>query len=203
MRHGETEWSRNGRHTGNTDLPLTAEGAQNASTLPGRLAALRKDRTPFSHIYSSPLTRARETAALAGYANPTTTDLLREYDYGDYEGLTSKQIRETRPDWQLFRDGCPNGETPPQIQARAEKFLNTACKDEEADAIAFSHGHLIRVVATTFLGLDIQNAASLNLDTAAICILRQDQDRRLLQLWNSSAVGSPNRSRSELPRPPH
>ena len=122
-RHGETEWSKAGRHTGNTDLPLTADGEAKAAALRPRLASIH-----FDIVYSSPMQRARRTAELAGFPSPQVTDLLREVDYGDYEGLTSGQIHETNPSWEIYSDGSPGGETPVQIYSRAQQFIALAGK---------------------------------------------------------------------------
>ena len=127
-------------------------------------------------MYSSPLQRARQTAGLAGFADPSITDLLRECDYGAYEGLTTQQIHQERPGWELYRDGSPGGESPEEIYARARAFINSACKGEEhGDVIAFAHGHIIRAIAAAFLDLPLAHAAQLALDTAAASILREGE----------------------------
>jgi probable phosphoglycerate mutase len=177
-RHGDTEWSRSGRHTGSTDLPLLPEGEARARQLGERLRGLT-----FARVYASPLQRARRTAELAGFRDPTVTPLLREYDYGDYEGLTTAQIHHQSPVWELFHDGCPRGETPAQVYERAQAFVDEALETEGA-VIAFAHAHILRAVACAFLERDITLAAQLNLDTAALSALRDSDRGRLLQSWN-------------------
>jgi broad specificity phosphatase PhoE len=178
VRHGETEWSRSGQHTGRTDLPLLAEGEDQARRLGDRLRGIQ-----FAAVYSSDLKRALETAHLAGFERPEVTPLLREFDYGDYEGETSAEIWKTRPDWQLFRDGAPGGETPAQVYQRARTFLSGLATVEGA-ILVFSHGHFLRALAVAWVELDIGAAASLSLDTATICILREGDRGRVIQRWN-------------------
>jgi broad specificity phosphatase PhoE len=137
----------------------------------------------FVRVYSSPLLRARRTAELAGFANPEITPLLREYDYGEFEGLTNDQIRATHPGWELFRDGCPGGETPAQCYSRATEFVNGVVRSEGA-VIAFAHGHILRAVACAFLQREITLGAQLSLDTAALSLLRAGDRGRVLQMWN-------------------
>ena len=177
-RHGETEWSRSGQHTGRTDLPLLPEGEARARQLGDRLRGIH-----FDAVYSSPLERARRTAELAGFPAPEVTPLLAEYDYGQYEGLTSDQIHALQPDWELFRDGCPGGETPAQVYARAGAFVELATSRPGA-AIAFAHGHILRAVTCAFLSRDITLGSQLSLDTAALCLLREGDRGRVLQAWN-------------------
>jgi len=177
-RHGETEWSANGRHTGTTDLQLTAEGELEAETLRPRLAGLN-----FDVVYSSPLQRARRTAELAGFANPEICPLLREVDYGDYEGLTTSAIHETRPGWELFEDGCPGGETPAEIYARAQRFIALAT-GSGARVLAFAHGHILRAVGVAWIGADIKVGAGLLLDVATLSVLQED-GRRSIAIWNA------------------
>ena len=156
-RHGETEWSLSGRHTGVTDLPLTAHGEEKARTLARRLKGTR-----FEHVYSSPMRRALSTAEIAGFPNPEVTDLLREVDYGRYEGLTTEQIHENHPQWELFHDGCPGGETPEQIYRRACAFVDLATSRQAAGAaLAFAHGHILRAIAVAIIAADITVAARL------------------------------------------
>lgn len=178
-RHGETEWSLNGRHTGSTDLPLTARGEDRAAALHNRLAGLE-----FDVVYSSPLHRATRTAELAGFTNPQLTPLLREVGYGDYEGLTTKQIQESRPGWELYRNGCPGGETPPKIYSRALDFIALATKTR-GRVLAFSHGHFLRAVGIAWIHVDISAAGRLYLDVATLSILRDDDRGRVLALWNA------------------
>lgn len=178
VRHGETAWSRTGQHTGRTDLPLLPQGEAQARRLGQHLRRLR-----FTAVYSSDLQRALRTAELAGFPNPRVTRLLREFDYGDYEGLTSEEIWKSRPQWQLYVDGCPGGETPAEVAARARAFLDGLAGLEGA-AIAFSHGHFIRALGAVWPELDIGVAAALALSTAAVCVLSDGDRGRVLQRWN-------------------
>jgi broad specificity phosphatase PhoE len=135
-------------------------------------------------VYSSPLQRARRTAEIAGFSNPQLTPLLREVDYGEYEGLTTKAIHESRPEWELYKDGCPGGETPAQIYARATEFITLAAGADRR-VLAFSHGHFLRAIAVAWMTLDIRAAAALYLDVATISILRRDEHGRVLAVWNA------------------
>jgi broad specificity phosphatase PhoE len=178
-RHGETEWTVTRRHTGRTDVPLTARGEEQARALGSELAEVEVDR-----VLSSPLSRALETARLAGFGDRVeTTDLLREFDYGDYEGLTSEEIRRRRPGWDLFRDGCPGGETPPEVAKRVMPLLGELA-DTDADAILFGHGHALRILAVTYLGLDASNARFLFLGTGSLSLLGQEHDWPTVLRWN-------------------
>ncbi|MDQ2942697.1 MAG: histidine phosphatase family protein [Candidatus Dormibacteraeota bacterium] len=177
-RHGETEWSKNGRHTGNTDLPLTAAGEEKAAALRPRLASLH-----FDAVYSSPMQRAKRTAELAGFANPEITDLLREVEYGDYEGLTSKEIHAFNPSWQVYWDGSPNGESPVQIYARAQQFIVYASK-KGGHVLAFAHGHILRAIAAAWIRADLTVATGLMLDVATLGVLCDD-GHRLITRWNA------------------
>jgi broad specificity phosphatase PhoE len=178
VRHGETAWSLTGQHTGLTDLPLLPEGEDEAR----RLAPVLGD-VGFVTAWSSDRRRALRTAELAGIERPAVTPLLRELDYGDYEGLTSDEIHRDRPGWQLFADGCPGGESPDGVLARARAFL-AELEGIEGAAVAFSHGHFLRVVAVAWLGLDIGAAAHLALDTASVSVLHDGAGGRLVRRWN-------------------
>jgi probable phosphoglycerate mutase len=178
-RHGETEWSLSGRHTSRTDLDLTPKGEARAAALRTALSGIS-----FAASYSSPMRRALRTAELAGFPHPTLTDLLKEFDYGDYEGVTTAEILRTRPGWELFRDGCPGGESPAAVYERARKFVELACGAGEGATIAFAHGHILRAVAAAFLDLGIAAAARLALDTGSLSILRQGERGRVMELWN-------------------
>ncbi|TMF89286.1 MAG: histidine phosphatase family protein [Chloroflexi bacterium] len=177
-RHGETEWSKSGRHTGRTDIPLTPEGESRARQLGNRLRGIE-----FMRVYTSPLQRARRTAALAGFPEAAPTDLLLEYDYGQYEGVTTHEIRETRPGWELYRDGCPGGETPAHIYERAQGFIAEAQRDG-GRVLAFAHGHILRAVGAAFLEEPVEFAIRLNLDTAALSMLQDGAHGRVLGFWN-------------------
>jgi broad specificity phosphatase PhoE len=180
-RHGATEWSRSGQHTGSTDLPLIPEGEEQARAMAPRLAAIR-----FSTVWSSPLGRARETARLAGYPDAEVSELMREVDYGEYEGLTTKQIHETRPEWELFRDGSPGGESPEQVAARMDQLLLDLA-DEPDPILLFAHGHCLRALATRYLGLPIWVAGLLRLDAGTLGTLGEEHGHVALKLWNEPA----------------
>jgi probable phosphoglycerate mutase len=137
-------------------------------------------------VYSSPLQRAIRTAELAGFPEPAIEPLLAEWNYGDYDGITTRQIHDARPDWDLWSDGCPGGESIGQVRVRAENFLEIALDRGGGPVIAFSHGHFLRVLALAFLGLPDKAGARLNLETAALSVLRQSEQGRLLQLWNDT-----------------
>src|SRR5437016_2109498 len=160
IRHGGTAWTVSGQHTGRTDLPLLPDGEEEARRLAQHLRGIR-----FVAVYSSDMRRALRTAELASLPQPRVTPLLREYDYGDYEGVTSAEIRKSSPDWQLWEDGVPGGETPAQVIARAKAFIDEVTKLEGAVA-AVSHGHFLRALAVAWLDLDVTVAAGLDLDTA-------------------------------------
>ena len=181
LRHGATEWSKSGQHTSRTDLPLLPEGEEEALRLGERLR-----RVQFTAVYSSDKQRALRTAELAGLGRPIVTPLLREYDYGEYEGVTTPEIRRTRPGWELYVDGCPGGETPEQVYARAQACLRLLAGHEGAVA-AFSHGHFIRALAVAWTELGVAAAARLALDTAALSLLRDDDRGRVIQRWNTRA----------------
>jgi probable phosphoglycerate mutase len=138
----------------------------------------------FDAVFSSPLHRAKRTAELAGFPAPKLTDLLREVDYGEYEGLTTKEIRESRPGWELYKDGSPGGETPAQIYSRAMDFIKLATADS-GRVLAFSHGHFLRAVAIAWMRLDVTAASTLDLDVATLSLLRDDERGRVLAMWNS------------------
>ena len=136
-------------------------------------------------MYSSQLQRARRTADLAGFDHPQITALLNEVDYGNYEGLTSAAIRQANPNWELYRDGCPGGETPAHMYARAREFIDMATEAESERVIAFAHGHILRAIAVAWITVDITVAAKLQLDVASISILRDGDRGRMVALWNS------------------
>ena len=166
VRHGETEWSASGRHTGRSDIALTPAGEAAAGGLAYRLAGLS-----FAAVWSSPSQRARRTCELAGFGERCIVKPdLAEWDYGAYEGLTTPQILEKRPGWQLFRDGCPDGEQAADVGARADRIV-AALHAEGADALIFSSGHFLRVLAARWLGLPPQQGALFLLDTASVSAL--------------------------------
>ena len=188
VRHGETVWSRDGRHTGRTDIPLTDRGRDDARHLAAPLAAWR-----FAQVLVSPLQRARETCALAGLAaQEELCPALMEWDYGDDEGLTSAQIEERQPGWWLWRDGCPGGETPGDIAARADSVI-AAVLGVEGDVVLFSHGHMLRVLAARWAEQPPAFGARLMLDTAAICVLDSEHGARAVRRWNDVSHLPPER----------
>ena len=179
IRHGETEWSRARRHTGRTDLPLSPAGEAEARALGEHLRGLEVDR-----VLSSPLTRATATAELAGFGDQVElNDALLEFDYGDYEGLTTAEIRARRPGWDLFRDGCPGGETVEAAAARAQKLLD-GLTDPEARVMLFSHGHQLRILTTCYLELPADAARHLFLGTASLSVLGTEHEWPAVLLWN-------------------
>jgi broad specificity phosphatase PhoE len=183
-RHGETAWTVTGQHTGLTDLPLTQQGERNARGLGDRLAGM-----VFAKVFTSPLQRARRTCALAGFEEVAEVDSdLVEWNYGRYEGLRTAEIRAQRPDWQLFRDGCPGGESPAQVVARAENVLGRV-RAVKGDVLLFSSGHFIRVLAARWIGLEPSvNSMSFLLSTASLSAFGYEDDlcRPVMRLWNDT-----------------
>lgn len=151
---------------------------RDADSLRSRLAGIT-----FDVVYSSPLQRALQTAKLAGFPNPEISPLLSEVDYGDYEGMTTRDIHAIRPDWELFKDGCPGGETPAEIYARAQQFIALAT-GSGIRVLAFAHGHILRAIGVAWIDAGIMVGAGLLLDVATLSILRQD-DRRSIRVWNA------------------
>jgi broad specificity phosphatase PhoE len=185
LRHGQTEWSRDGRHTSVTDLPLTAEGEVQAASAKPALSTVE-----VAAVLSSPRRRARHTAELAGLTVSALDDDLVEWDYGDYEGLTTAQIRERRPGWDLWRDGCPGGESPEQVGARLDRVLRRArALAEGGDVVLAAHGHCLRVAGARWVGLPPGAGALLRLDTARLSTLGYEHGRPVLLAWNSPAAG--------------
>jgi broad specificity phosphatase PhoE len=182
VRHGETEWSRTGQHTGRTDIPLTEAGRAMARKVAGALAG-----QSFSHVLSSPLGRARETCELAGLGGAVQLrDALMEWDYGAYEGKTTPEIRATRPGWSLWRDGVPGGESPPAISARVDGVIDELAK-LQGNVAVFAHGHVLRCLTARWLGLPVDFGRRLPLETASVSKLGFEQDERALLLWNGVA----------------
>jgi broad specificity phosphatase PhoE len=183
-RHGETEWSRDGRHTGRTDIPLTDNGRREA-----RLLGESLTEWSFVKVLSSPLERALETCKLAGLGDSVeATDDLLEWDYGEYEGITTPQIRESRPDWYLWRDGCPGGEQPGDVGARADRVL-AAIAGREGDVALFAHGHILRVIAARWIGLGPEAGALFALNTGTLSVLGYERETRVLRRWNAPVPG--------------
>lgn len=186
VRHGATLWSESGRHTGRTDIPLTEKGRDQARAL----APLLSGYLPKTAL-SSPLLRARETAELAGFGNRVRIDPdLLEWDYGDYEGLTTAQIRHNRPGWDLFSDGVPNGEGPEEVGGRAKRIA-TMLRSENADALLFAHGHILRAVVASWLGLAPDCARHFALRTATLTILGTEHEWPALLTLNGLAPLTP------------
>jgi broad specificity phosphatase PhoE len=179
-RHGATEWSRAMRHTGRTDVPLTETGRAQAEALAPRLA-----ERDFALVLSSPLARALDTCRLAGFGDRAETDPdLEEWDYGEYEGITSAEIRESRPGWSLWRDGCPGGESPAEVGARADRVLARVA-GLDGDAVLFAHGHVLRVVAARWLELEPAGGSKLALDVATLSVLGYEHETsRVIRAWN-------------------
>ena len=181
-RHGETAWSLSGQHTGLTDLALTDRGEQNARRLGARLAAHQ-----FTRVFTSPLQRARRTCELAGFGADASVDPdLVEWHYGEYEGRTSAEILTGRPDWDLFRDGCPGGESPEEVGARADRVVSRL-RECPGDVLVFSSGHFLRVLATRWLGFpSVSPARFFLLTTASLSALGYEhrRSRPVLRLWN-------------------
>ncbi len=181
-RHGETAWSLSGQHTGLTDLPLTEQGERNARLVGEKQLHGR----PFARVFSSQLQRARRTCELAGYGDKVEIDPdLAEWDYGDYEGRTTADIRRERPDWQLFRDGCPGGESIADVAARADRVI-ARLRAIGQDVLLFSSGHFLRVLAARWLGQPALFGQYLFLSTATLSILGYDHDTSepVIRLWN-------------------
>lgn len=180
VRHGETEWSASGRHTGHTDVTLTARGEEQARGLRTTLAGYRP-----AHAFVSPRLRARRTAELAGVQHAQTLDDLAEWDYGDYEGLTRDEIRQLDPQWTVWTKPSPGGETAAAVVARAERVLGTVVPLlADGDVLLVSHGHFSRVLATTRLGLPLTAAAVLLVATASLCVLGEDRGQPVIVHWN-------------------
>jgi len=180
VRHGETEWTLSGQHTGRTDIPLTERGRSDARLLAPLLSA-----TDFALVLSSPLGRARETCELAGLgAHMQLEPDLMEWNYGDYEGLTSRQIKRTAPNWMVFTDGCPGGETPEQVGARADRVINRV-RAATGRVALFAHGHLLRVLAARWIGLPPSAGQHLLLDTSTVGVLGYYQTVPAMKRWNA------------------
>ncbi len=182
VRHGETVWSLSGQHTGHTDLPLTPHGEEQARAVGPRLRDLS-----FAQVLASPLQRARRTCELAGYADRAAVDPdLIEWDYGQYEGLTLAQVHQARPEWELFRDGCPGGESVLQISARADRLV-ARLRALQGNVLLFSSGHILRVLAARWVESPAALGRHLVLDPACLCALGYDHGGvdRVIRLWNA------------------
>jgi broad specificity phosphatase PhoE len=182
VRHGETEWSRSGQHTGRTDIPLTALGREQALDLGRRIGG-----HPFALVLTSPLSRASETARLAGFGDARRDDDLMEWDYGAFEGRTTDDIRRELPDWTIWSGPWRGGETADEVGARGDRVL-ARCLDPgvEGDALLFAHGHILRVLAARWLRLSPHHGALFALGTATIGILGWERSNRVIETWNEA-----------------
>jgi broad specificity phosphatase PhoE len=185
VRHGQTKWSLSRQHTGRTDIPLTDQGEQDARRLGERLRAVS-----FSHVFSSPMQRAQRTCTLSGL--PSVAEIepdLSEWDYGDYEGERTVDIRKKQPDWNIFRDGCPKGEMPTQVSARADRLI-ARLRTLEGNVALFSHGQFSCVLGARWIGLPVIDGPHFLLGTASLSILGYDPDHPevpVISLWNRSS----------------
>jgi broad specificity phosphatase PhoE len=179
-RHGETEWSRDLRHTGRSDIPLTDDGRRQAERLRDALS-----EWAFTRVLASPLSRALDTCRLAGLGDRVEPDAaLLEWDYGDYEGLTTAEVRELRPGWNLWRDGCPGGETAAGVGARVDPVV-TELKAAEGNVAVFAHGHLLRVLAARWIELPPEAGARIWLATATVSVLGFERETAAIRRWNA------------------
>lgn len=187
VRHAATAWSRSGRHTGRTDLPLDDTGTADAVALGERLAGC-----DFAAVWCSPLARAVQTCVLAGYGDQLRlVDDLREWDYGEYEGRTTSEIRRERPGWELFRDGAPRGEDAQAVCRRVDRVIEALRSDEDlagSEVALFSHGHLLRTLGARWIGLDPRLGRSLHLDTGRLAVLGWERESPALISWNCQVV---------------
>jgi probable phosphoglycerate mutase len=180
VRHGETEWSASGRHTGRTNVPLTAQGERQAKAVVALLAG-----HDFALVLSSPLQRAVRTAEIAGLPDVELDPDLQEWDYGAYEGLTTAEIRERRPGWSLWRDGVPDGETLQHVAARADRAIARSRQSlDDGDVAVVAHGHFLRVLGARWVGLDPSCGAHLALDTATVSVLGFEHAEPVIRHWN-------------------
>lgn len=178
VRHGETEWSRDHRHTSRTDLPLTMVGEQVARGLADRLG-----RIGFGLVLTSPLRRARDSAALAGFPDATVEHDLTEWDYGDYEGITTAQIRQTTPGWTVWTHESPGGEMPEAVAARLDRVIVTV-RQHPGHSLLFGHGHALRAFTARWLGLPVRDGRLWRLDTATVSVLGYERDQACIVTWN-------------------
>jgi broad specificity phosphatase PhoE len=180
VRHGETQWSRDGLHTGRSDVPLTDDGRRQAERLRDALSGWT-----FTRVLASPLSRALDTCRLAGFGDRVElSEALLEWDYGDCEGLTTAQIRETRPGWNLWRDGCPGGETVADVGARVDPVV-TELRASEGNVAVFAHGHVLRVVAARWIELPPEAGARFWLATATVSVLGFERETAAMRRWNA------------------
>ena len=184
IRHGETKWALEGRHTSFTDLPLTEKGREEAHLLQRALNSWQ-----FKQVFSSPLKRALETCELAGFANGVIVDPdLSEWNYGRFEGLTTEQIEREMPDWDLFEQGCPEGDSPAKVVERVDRIIQKI-RGIDGDVAVFSHGHLSRVFATRWINLPVEDSHMFVLDTATLNVLGAYHDAPAIVTWNAKVNG--------------
>ena len=179
VRHGATEWSKNGQHTGRTDIPLLSEGEGQAAAVG---AYLRSRGMTFDLVLTSPLRRAADTCRLAGFVGEAEPDLM-EWDYGAYEGMTTREIREERPGWSLWEQGVPGGERPADVGRRADRVIERAGL-QGGDTLCFAHGHLLRVLAARWLGLPPVAGRLFLLGVGSVSLLGRERDAGAVELWN-------------------
>jgi broad specificity phosphatase PhoE len=188
VRHGETAWSRSGRHTGRTDVPLTEKGRADAEHLSACLSAWR-----FTRVLTSPLRRATETCRLAGFGEGSEVrEDLREWDYGEYEGRTTPEIRNDRPGWTLWTDGAPGGERADDVGARADGVI-AEVRSVDGDAVLFGHGHMLRVLAARWIELSPAAGTRFGLDPATISVLGYERETAVVLRWNQPCSGPTTR----------
>ncbi|GGS17147.1 histidine phosphatase family protein [Streptomyces griseoviridis] len=183
-RHGQTEWSLSGRHTGRTDVPLLEEGRRGAKLLGERLHRAPLDGLPAAEVRTSPLVRARETCDLAGFGDRAATwDALMEWDYGAYEGMTPAEIQAVRPGWLIWRDGVPEGESTADVTARADEVVAWA-READRDVLVFAHGHILRSIGARWLGLPLDFGARVRLNPTSLSVLGWAYGEPAVEQWN-------------------
>lgn len=183
VRHGETEWSRDGRHTSTTDLPLTASGEAGARSLASTLTSV-----DFAQVLTSPRRRARRTAELAGFADALLDDDLAEWNYGAYEGLTTPEIQQNVPGWTVWTHPCPEGETAFDVATRLDRVI-ARVRQANGKTLVFAHGHSLRALAARWLELDVSHGRLFILDTSTVSILGMDRGSQVVRRWNVAANG--------------
>ncbi|MEW2527301.1 histidine phosphatase family protein [Streptomyces sp. NPDC047071] len=185
-RHGQTQWSLSGKHTGRTDIPLLDEGRRGAKLLGERLHRAPYDGLPGVEVRTSPLSRARETCELAGFGDRAAEwDALMEFDYGAYDGLTPADIQAIRPGWFIWRDGVPDGETLAQVSARADEVVDWA-RGADRDVLVFAHGHILRAIGARWLGNDISFASRIRLNPTSLSVLGWAYGEPAIESWNET-----------------
>ncbi|MDQ1038449.1 broad specificity phosphatase PhoE [Streptomyces sp. V3I8] len=183
-RHGQTQWSLSGKHTGRTDIPLLDEGRHGAKLLGDRLHRAPLDGLPGVEVRTSPLVRARQTCEIAGFGDRAADwDALMEWDYGSYEGMTPDEIRADRPDWLIWRDGVPGGESLAEVSARADEVVGWV-RSQERDVLVFAHGHILRSIGARWLGLGIGFAARVRLNPTSLSVLGWAYGEPAIETWN-------------------